>query len=189
MFMSTKRAAWFGAAAAALVAVAVPAFGQTVNDSGFEEVNITDNFQYNPSGAYVGNAGVTDPPSGFGAIPAPEGTQYAFVQQGNGTLGAGGSYVNRNVFGLTEGQQYTVTFAAAGRDAGGPNPINVVVNNTVIGTATPTNGVFADFTTGPFTATNVVPTDLFFVGVGAGGQDITSFIDNVRVNVVPEPTA
>src|SRR5687767_2194921 len=129
--MFSKRAAWFGAAA--LAGLAVPVLGQTVNDSGFEEINLTDNFQYNPSGAYVGNAGVTDPPSGFSNVASPEGTQYAFVQQGNGTLGAGGSYVNRNVFGLTEGQQYLVTFAAAGRGGAGPNPINVVVNGSTIG--------------------------------------------------------
>lgn len=172
-----------------------PAFGQTVADGGFETPDITDNYQYNPTGAFVGGAGVTDPPSGFSGIPAPEGSQYAFLQQGNGTFenipgGPGASYINRNVSGLTAGQLYTITFAAAGRDGAGPNPFNVVVDGNVIGAAiTPVNGVFADFTTAPFIAGNVSPTDIFFVGVGAAGADVTSFIDNVRVSVVPEPAA
>src|SRR5687768_6622912 len=107
--MFTKRAAWIGAIA--LAGIAVPALGQTVADSGFEDPNITDNFQYNPTGAFVGLSGLTDPPSGFSAIPAPQGSQYAFLQQGNGTFQdiAGGpvaSYINRNVLGLTEGLQY-----------------------------------------------------------------------------------
>lgn len=187
--MTNKHAAWLSAIA--LMGMAVPALGQSVGDGGFEAPDLTDSFQYNPTGDFVGTAGLTDPPSPFSAIAAPEGTQYALLQQGNGTLSSpGASYINRNLFDLTEGHQYTITFAAAGRDGAGPNPINVVVNGNVIGTGiTPVNGTFGDFTTLPFTATNATPTDLFFVGVGAGGADITSFIDNVRIAVVPEPAA
>lgn len=184
-------------AALCLVAfgAALPALGQNlVTDPGFEQPDITDNFSYRPTGGawtFVGDAGLTDPPSGFSGTPAPQGTQYAFLQNGNGAAGGtGSSSISQTISGFVVGQEYQVNFQYTARGCCGPtqnaNPFEVRINDVAIRPAftPPTQESFIAGGTPFFTASDETLT-LSFVGMGSPGNDVTTFLD--AIEIVPEP--
>ena len=172
----------FGIAAAGFGSLAS---AQTLPNASFETPDINDNFQYNPNGNFTGGAGVTDPPSGFSALVPTDGSQYAFLQN-TGSITQTGS-------GFVPGTLYTLSFDLAARNccsSSAGNNVRVTVDGTTVFEGLPTaTEVFNTRTTSQFTTTDATP-DVVFVGLGVPGQgDVTTFVDNVRVNVVPEPAS
>lgn len=170
---------------------ALPATAQTVADPGFELPDINDNYAYRPTGSpwtFTGDAGVIDAPSDFDRNdPAPEGSQYAFVQGESG-------FISQDVSGFVVGQQYQIGFQYVARSCCGPtanaNPFNVLADGAVVGTFTPPQqtdtGTFTFGQTAPFTANDTTLT-IAFDGLGVPGNDTTTFLDAIQI--VPEPTA
>jgi hypothetical protein len=173
--------------------IALPASAQNLQDPGFEQPDITDNFQYNPTGSpwtFAGNSGVTDPPSAFDPEAAPQGSQYAILQGENGLI-------SQDVSGFVVGQQYQIGFQYVARSCCGPtanaNPFNVLADGAVVGNFTPptqtNNTPGSDWVAGqtaPFTANETTLT-IAFDGLGVPGNDTTTFLDAVAITVVPEP--
>lgn len=176
-----------------------------VND-GFEVPDLGSGggaFAYGPGGAtwsFVGGAGLAANGSAFGVSGASNGNvnggatstsgQAGFIQGGDGTFG--GSVIEQ--VGLSLTGDFKVLFDMEDRPEGnGLNPIAVYLTDTIagnvyMGTFTPAfeGAGFAPFATGFYTSVGTVTT-VHFVGVG-NGSDVTSFIDNVQFNTVPEPS-
>ena len=75
---------------------------------------------------------------------------------------------------------YTFTFSAAQRANYPSQSVQVYLDSTLLGTYTPSGTSYADITTGqgaPSAGTHT----LKFQGTGNNNQDVTAFIDNVRV--------
>ncbi|MDP2902760.1 MAG: PEP-CTERM sorting domain-containing protein [Methylovulum sp.] len=167
----------------------------TIGNNSFETPNLAGRFQYAPtftSWIFSPGAGISDPPSGFGSTAAPDGSQYAFIQNQHDFSQALTFAANDN---------YTLSFLAAGRpqnffNVGGNTSYQVLLDSTII---------FADITTtgspfiseqSTFFATAGVHT-LIFQGLTnfVANGDQTLFIDAVAINSavptngnVPEPS-
>ncbi|MEK7951627.1 hypothetical protein WKV53_14010 [Luteolibacter sp. Y139] len=152
-------------------------------------------FQYNPtggswtfSGASPSGSGLVSNGSGFSNPNAPEGTQAAFVQE-YGTM-------SQAITGLTVGNKYTITFAAAQRSGAnqhGGESWNLKMDSTLIASYNPGPAAtsYVDYTA-TFVATAATQT-LTFVGTDLATGDNTVFIDNVRIALntatLPSPWA
>lgn len=164
-----------------------PAFGSlgTVNDWTFSPSTGSAS-----TGTYAGivSVGDTDGPNTGGMrtpTPFPGGTFAAFIE----VLG----WLSQSVSGFDAGQPYTVSFYAAGRmETGlGPQVLKVDLDSTPLtfsssSTVTPTLGSWTLYTSDPFTTTAGSHT-LTFTGVTQA--DLTSAIDLVNINAVPEPSS
>jgi hypothetical protein len=155
----------------------------TINDPGFETPEVGNNFfgafQYNPSGSpwtFTGGAGVSGNNSGFtsGNPAAPQGDQVAFLQA-TGQASQSVSFVAGT---------YTLSFQAAqrGNYQASNQTFEVLIDNAVVGTFTPTSTNYAGFTTSAFTVTAGAHV-ISFVGLNPNGGDNTAFVDDVRINV------
>ena len=125
--------------------------------------------------------------SDYGAPTALEGEQAAMIK------GAGGMY--QDVGGFVEGQQYTISFYAAGRAGYGPNPFQVSIGGTTLTfsgstTITPVNGVW-NLYTATFTAAASETLRLQFLSTLTlqTNADVTSFIDSIRITEATSPAA
>ncbi len=93
----------------------------------------------------------------------------------------------------------TVSFYAAGRSNFGPNGIKATINGTELTfgestTITPTNSVWALYTSNEFNVTSGVDYTLTILGTipFSAGTDMSSYVDNVSVSntyTIPEPSA
>jgi hypothetical protein len=137
-------------------------------------------YQYNPTGAgiawtFSASSGIEHNGSAWTAASAPGGTQAAFVQG----VGSISQAVN-----LTAGT-YTLTFQAAGRNAGcctRPNiqPIKVMIDGNQVGsTITPPSTMFAPYSVSFSVATGGSHTISF---AGTVAVDKTTFIDAVSLS-------
>src|SRR5258708_6764472 len=95
-------------------------------NASFETPNVSGSFfEYNPSIAEQGGAGwtflnlsgITAGQVGFAGPAAPNGAQYAFLQNANGST----SQIAQTVSGFTDGT-YTLSFFASFRDVSAANP-------------------------------------------------------------------
>lgn len=175
--------------------------GPVVANPSFESPDVsgeTNGFRYNPSLASQGGSGwtftfnsstgfgsgIAHNGSGFGNSVAPDGVQVAILQ-GDSTFSQSVTFT----LGL-----YTVSFFDSLRDSGGANPFQVTLDGTPLtfnGGTTITPGSFPTFefrTSDPFTASAGAHTLAFVGHPDVPGADRTAFIDQVQVNVVPEPT-
>jgi len=123
----------------------------------------------------VYNAGVSANGSALtgGNPAAPEGTQVGFIQ--------GNSALSQNVSGWMA-NTYTLSFQAA-QAAGnaGREDFEVLLDNTVIATITPTSSTYQQYTTPTFTIANGGYHFLTFKGLDSAGGANTAFLDNVQI--------
>ena len=148
----------------------------TVSNSSFETPSIPGGYQYNPTGAswtFANNSGVTAQGSGFGTNGTPpDGNQCAFLQD------AGNNGVISEVINFSAAGSYTLNFYGNNRDAG--NPFLVEVDGVSEGSFHPTGGWQA--LTSNIFAVSAGTHTIAFVGEGTG-NDVTSFIDAVSINL------
>ena len=174
-------------------------FGTTVGatnlttDPGIETpAEAAATFTYNPTGGawtFTGTSGITNAGSGFGGPAAPEGGQYAFLQNNAGASQndpVNGQTISQTVAGFQAGQQYvfSVLDAARGTSGGTQRPVYQVVldpgtpNAKIVYTGRPTGAIFANHISAPFTTTagsHVVSLQAI------GGTDNTAFLDQVQI--------
>ena len=137
-------------------------------------------FAYSVAGSgwtFSNNAGIQHNGSAYsGSSPiAPDGTQTAFVQGVNGTLGTMSQSVN-----FAAGT-YSFGFQAA-RRYGAAQPIQVSIDGTAVGTYTPAGATFAPITTGTVSIAAGLHTLMF--AAADSSADKTSFIDAVIITSV-----
>jgi hypothetical protein len=152
-----------------------------VNDSSFEVPALTANtYQYAPNGSpwqFSPSAGISSNGSPFTSgnpANAPDGTQVAFLQD-TGSM-------SQSVY-MTAGV-YTLTYQAAQR-AGYTTKhyqeLQVLVDGSPVGTATPTSSYYGLYQTSLFTITTTGPHTIAFVGLNPTGGDNTAFVDEVAI--------
>ncbi len=165
-------------------------------NSGFENYALAPNaHEYGPNGqpgvvwSFSGGAGLSRDISGFqggSGVPAPEGSQIAFIQ--------GGGAVSQNVSGFTPGAGYSVGWYEASRGAGNSPPtshddLRVVVDGNVAGPLHVVSN--PNYTAGSanFTATAATQS-LSLEATGNLGGDVTTFVDYPRfalTSAAPNP--
>ena len=160
----------------------------TLDNAGFESPNASGGYIYlndaNYGWYFSGNGtGVASNNSGFN-VNGASGNQAGFLQ------GQGSSFSQNFVF---AGEQISISFLAESRQNYGGNLISVMIDDQVLSFGN--NASFIPATTASFTSytSNFISLSsgvhsLTFTGLGVAGSDVTSFIDNVTVNAVPEPT-
>ncbi len=157
-------------------APAVPALA----NAGFESPATTNvkSAPFSDGWAFVGTAGIQHNGSAFGAATAPEGTQTALLQSKDGSVGSFSQSVD-----FVPGD-YRVTFQAAKRPGYATlQPIQVLVDGTVVMTATPSATTWTSYTTPTFTVTAGAHTVAFRGSAPTG--DATAFVDAVGLDAVP----
>ena len=177
------------AIAAALAMASSSAFATPVNsvvNGGFEGPSTNGRYTYLggqtvDGWTFGGNSGLAANNSDFNVSNAT-GSQAAFLQQE--------SEISQ-VFNFTK-SLLSLSFDAEARGWGyGGNVIQVLVDDVVLtftGATTLLPGSTSSFTTytSDFIALSAGTHTLRFVGIGGNG-DVTTFIDNVSINAVPEP--
>jgi hypothetical protein len=167
-------------------------FSQVVNagsppsslvNASFEIPALSSGYQYGPSAAGIGwtfngNSGIQHNGSAWGAAPAPNGTQAAFIQA-LGTL--------TQTLSLNAGS-YTLSFNAAQRACCvSPlvQPVKVTIDGIQIGSlVSPASTNFSSFSI-PFSVASTGAHTLTFAGTDP--TDKTTFIDNVTLSVAGGP--
>lgn len=162
---------------------------QTVINGSFETPDIPSNsFLYNPNGAtwvFDANSGIIDAPgSGFFSQPAPDGSQYAFLQSG-GALSSFSQTINFSLPGT-----YLLSYLVAGRPDNGGGAFGnlsyqILLDSTVIATDSTTTAQPFTSKAFQFTTTAGDHTLTFAVAPGSTG-DNTAFFELVAIQV-PEP--
>lgn len=179
------------AIALAALVVSATVFAAPINaldNAGFEAPNQFGRYTYlrgaNNGWNFSGTgSGVAANGSGFNVIGA-SGNQAGFLQS------QGSSFSQNFDF---AGAQASISFLAESRRGYGGNPISVMIDSMLLSFAGTTS-----FTPGTSTSFTSYTTDLIslssgvhsltFSGLGRGRRDVTSFIDSVTINAVPEPT-
>ena len=138
--------------------------------------------------AYAGDSGIINvqAPNPFNSPNASptgyDGNQYGFVQ----TTGTISQSFN------SSGGVFSLSFLDAGRLApccNGSQSFEVLIDDDVVGTfSTTNNGVFAQQMISSISLDAGSHT-LMFEGLDPGGGDVTSYIDNVNLTQVPEPSS
>ncbi|MEP6943490.1 MAG: Ig-like domain repeat protein [Betaproteobacteria bacterium] len=155
--------------------------GSTLINAGFEAPAMGSSYQYTPSGGGVGwtftaGAGIQGNGSAWGASPALQGTQTAFIQAA-GTLSQAVS--------LNAGN-YSVSFKAAQRPCCATpytHPIRVSIDGVQIGAnVTPASTAFSTLAINFTIAASGIHTLAF---AGTDGTDRTTFIDDVSIGATP----
>ena len=165
---------------------------QIVANGSFETPVLSSNsFQYDPSGAtwtFSGNSGIINAPGGgFSGPPAPDGSQYGFLQT-NGVTDAFSQQIS-----LTLAGTYQLTYLVAGRSDpgagfGGNLPYQILLDGTVIASDATTSGQPFTSRIFDFVGTAGAHT-LTFAENAAAGADNTAFFDSVAIRQVPEPAS
>jgi len=169
----------------------------------------TNNAFETPSGtsaswSFQGSSGIAANGSAFNVNNAPNGNsdgttstlgQAGFIQQGDGTISDGGSASISQVLTLNAGT-YDFSVLTEGRPSShGGDPLTAILFNGALTAQymdlnfTPTSSSSFNAVSGSFTVPTTGQYDLYFIGDGNNGNDVTSFIDNAEVNAVPEPAS
>jgi len=163
-----------------------PALG--IANASFETPSVgANNFQYNPTGGswtFSSKSGIEANGSAFGAPTAPSGTQAAFLQIYNATnIGS-----MTQTFSFGSPGAYMLTFNAALRATpnNGAISLNVLVDNIVVGTYTPTTTASFTAYTASFTITNAGNHTVKFTAVGSA-VDSTLFVDGIGLSGLANP--
>jgi len=172
--------------------VLLNAGAQIVANGTFETPDIASNtFQYDPTGAtwsFTGSSGIIDAPGGaFFGQPAPDGSQYAFLQFDPTTPGIFSQTITLSLAGT-----YQLSYMVAGRPsngsgAGGNLPYQILLDSSIIASGTTTTGQAFTNQLFDFAGTSGSHTLTFETAAGAAG-DNTAFFDVVAVQPVPEPS-
>ena len=151
-----------------------------VSDGSFETpVLAANSFQYAPGGApwqFSGGAGIATDGSAFTSSnpAAPDGVQAAFLQ--------GAGYMNQTVY--LNAANYSITFMAAQRAGVAQahyQEIEVLVDGTAAGTATPPSTSYGWYQMPTFTEATAGMHTVQFLGLNPAGGDNTAFIDEVTI--------
>jgi hypothetical protein len=185
-----RRATGLTAAAAIWLGTVAFSFGQTITNSSFETPAVSGNsFVYDPSGAtwtFLNNAGIINAPgAGFFGPPAPDGSQYAFLQSATNP----GAFSQTITFTLSG--TYRLSYFVAGRSnngegAAGDLSYQVLFDSLVIGSDTTTTSQPFTLHSFDFVASSGIHTVTF--EAMPDGADNTAFFDLVSIQPVPEPT-
>jgi len=177
-----------GTAASAATSLTNGSFESPGINNGFQEGAPASGWTLIPGlltlkGNNTGGGGIVGNGSGYGNVNAPDGTQAALLK------GAGG--MEQIVGGFEAGKQYSISFYSAGRQDSGPNPFQVLLDGnalTFLGstTITPTQNVYNLYSS-TFTATGNTMT-LTFLSTLTTAADLSSYVDNVQIAMVPEPS-
>ena len=143
---------------------------------------VTYNGISGPTGG--GGSGIAANGSAFGFPNAPDGTQVAFIQDANNTVGQ----IILSLSGLTAGASYDATFYTAARPGYPLDPLIIDFDSTFVGSSTGASTSFTLQTTSDFVATGGTDT-LTFTGQAppAAGGDVA--LDFVTIQSVPEPSS
>jgi hypothetical protein len=182
------------------------------SDNGFETPDLGSGgsaYEYNVPGTswnFGGESGIAANGSDFNVVGATNGNQdgmmatstsgqAGFIQNGDGSGGSDGSFIEQDIT-LPAGP-LSVSFDLESRDsdsAAAPDQIQVVLYDngtyTGLGTYTPDSDTSFNLQTTDIPYDAVGGADqLFFVGspVDSTNVNSASFIDNVQINVAPEP--
>lgn len=156
----------------------------TSGTAGFEQGSGTgDGTLVGSPWTFSASAGITRNTSAFqaqGPAIAPEGEQMALLQRAG--------YIEQQIAGLVPGQIYTISFRAAARlcctaanQQHFQTDINVYIDGVLIAGGGLPDGVFREYTSMRFMATNPFPV-LRFETTNPLDGDNTAFIDDVRLN-------
>jgi archaellum component FlaG (FlaF/FlaG flagellin family) len=159
--------------------VSLAAVSGVLQDTGFETpALVATSYQIAPSGSswsFVGLAGIASNGSDFtaGNPAAPDGNQVAFIK-GTGSL-------SQSVY--LDAGAYSVSFMAAQREnfQSSYQEIEVIVDGSVEGTATPSTTSYGLYQTPLFTVSSG-PHTIELVGLNPGGGDNTAFVDEVTLS-------
>ena len=186
-----KRAAVLTAVAAIWLATIVSGVGQIIANGSFETPDISSNtFLYDPSGAawvFTGSSGIIDAPGGaFFGQPAPDGSQYAFLQFDPTNGGVFSETIT-----LTLSGTYQLSYLVAGRPDNGAGatgnlPYQILLDSTIIASGSTTTGQPFTSKVFDFSATSGSHTLTFETAPSASG-DNTAFFDMIAIQAVPEP--
>lgn len=157
-----------------------------LNNAGFEASSIGTNYHYLSDRTFdgwyfAGNAGLAGNNSGFNVANAA-GNSAAFLQQGGSSISQEFTFA---------GGYLSIDFLAESRSGYGGNLIQVAINDQLL----TFNGVNSIL---PSTSSTFSQYQTDFIGLAAGNytlkfigtdssRDVTTFIDNVAINAVPEP--
>ena len=147
----------------------------SIANYGFETPSVGTGYVYDPTGAswtFTGSAGVEGNNSAWGAAPAPQGTQAAFLQETG--------VISQSISGFTSGQNYDLTFMSAQRPGDLPQSFTVSMDGTVLGTYIPASTAFQAFTI-PLVNVSGGSHTFTFTGLNPNGTDQSVFIDNVQI--------
>jgi hypothetical protein len=164
----------------AFIDAVVPVNLATIGDSGFEQVLVGgDQYQYRPTGSpwtFAGNSGISGYYSGFtsGNPMAPQGVQVAILE----TTGS----FSQSVAGWAAGS-YKLSFSTAQRanHQASQEDFEVLVDNVVVGTFTPSGTSYQTYTTSAFSVAAGAHT-IKFLGLDSAGGDNTALIDQILVS-------
>jgi hypothetical protein len=186
-----RRVAVLTAAAGIWLATIASGVGQIIANGSFETPDISSNtFLYDPSGAvwvFTGSSGIIDAPGGaFFGEPAPDGSQYAFLQFDPTNAGVFSQTITLSLAGT-----YELSYLVAGRPnngggAAGNLPYQILLDSTVIASDSTTTGQPFTSKVFDFSATTGSHTLTFETAAGASG-DNTAFFDMIAIQAVPEP--
>ncbi len=167
-----------------LESIEIPAWPQLEN-AGFESPAITSSHGVSGGGdgwTFNERAGMQRNGSAFGAADAPEGTQSALLQTNGGIAGA----ISQTI--VFPAGSYSISFQAAKRASfGGQQSFAVYIDDTVLGSYTPTSGSYQAFTTDGFAIEKPGRHTIRFAATTTTG-DNTAFIDAIAIGE-PAPTA
>lgn len=149
---------------------AIPITEVSIPNGGFETPSISG-IVFNPQSnvwTFTGKAGMQTNGSPFGAKPAPEGVQTAFIQSPASLIS--------QTFDFTAGN-FAISFKAAQRGTNAQR-FEVYFDNTLIGTFQPATANFEYFVSNTFTAT-AGPHKITIAGTNVSGN--SGFIDDVKL--------
>lgn len=154
-------------------------------NAGFESPAITSSsgtvWNLEAGWKFNGHAGMAKNGSVFDQAAAPEGTQVAYLL----TDGAGHGEISQTI--EFPAGTYKMSFYSARRSYGGQQSFDVMVGDQIVGSVTPTDIAFSQFTTNPFTVA-AGSYEVKFVATTTSG-DNTAFIDAVSLEEYIPPTA
>jgi Protein of unknown function (DUF642) len=167
-----------------LLSLGTPALSQTVffANPSFEEPALPVGYQYRPVGfsfEFKNNAGVLRNGSSWGAAPAPDGQQAAFLASGDAP-----AVISQNADRGQLDSVFVLSFDIAAVPGHPGNPVTVTANDVPIGVFTPSTSRFTSVTTAPFVI-DQHPVKLAFTGI-AGSPGRISVIDRIRFDTVPD---
>jgi hypothetical protein len=133
---------------------------------------------------FSGGAGIASQGSPWFSTGAPDGTQAAFLQSYQGTVGS----FSQTISDLTIGDSYQISFWDAIRTSPyTPDEFAVSLGGTVLGTYTPGSTTFAMNTTDSVVATATSEVLTFQSISPLDGNDKDSIVDLVNITGAPEP--
>jgi len=163
--------------------IEIPAWPQLAN-AGFESPTITTSHGVLGGGdgwTFNERSGMQRNGSAFGAADAPEGTQSALLQTNGGIAGV----ISQTI--VFPAGTYAIAFQAAKRTSfGGQQSFSVYLDDTLLGSYTPTSGSYQAYSTDGFVIEKPGRHTIRFAATTTSG-DNTAFVDAVEIKPYTPP--